>query len=88
MICDKAHPSTLRNKVETMRSLKWEFEELELPWQGEQLQGILKTGEKGQMVSLESETMIDNILLRLHFQPFAFLSCFSLPKRKHKMSVL
>ena len=74
--------------METMRSLKWEFEELELPWQGEWLQGILKTGEKGQMVSLESETMIDNISIRLHFQPFTFLSCLSLPKRKYKMSVL
>ena len=71
-----------------MRSLKSKLEEQEVPWQGERLQGILKTGEKGQMVSLESETMIDNILLRLHFQLFAFLSCLSLPKRKHKISVL
>ena len=67
-----------------MRSLKWEFEELELPWQGERLQGILKTGEKGQMVSLESETMIDNILLRLHFQPFAFCPVFAIPRESTK----
>jgi hypothetical protein len=84
VICDKAHPSTLRNKVETMRSLKWEFEELELPWQGERLQGILKTGEKGQMVSLESETMIDNMLLRLHFSHLLFCPVLAFPRESTK----